>query len=103
MIKKFFNIILIIGILGAVFFYRESIKKIWLQYANYYFPCKTPITYSIGIFDTRFNISKKDFLKAVSDAEHVWEDPINKNLFAYDPNGTLNHCALKRTDSEVSS
>lgn len=54
--------------------------------------CSTPITYSIGSFDRRFNISHQDFLRALSEAESVWEEAIaddgaykNKELFAYSP------------------
>src|SRR5436190_282611 len=87
--RKLFNIIFLLGILGTAFFYREQIKNVWAQSFAYYFPCKTPITYSIGTFDTRFGISKADFIKAVSDAEVIWEKPISKNLFAYASDGRL--------------
>ncbi len=49
------------------------------------FPCQEPIAYTIGAFDRRFNISQKDFLKALSEAEAVWEKPISKELFVYEP------------------
>lgn len=52
-------------------------------------PCTIPITYSIGIFDERFGISKENFLKAVSEAEAIWEKPIDKNLFSYVSDGNL--------------
>lgn len=52
--------------------------------------CQRPITYKIGSFDRRFNISQKEFLTALNEAEKVWEKPLEKELFAYDPeNGEL--------------
>jgi len=48
-----------------------------------------PIAYSLGEFDKRFGVSQKDFLSAVSQAELVWEKPIAKELFAYQPDGKL--------------
>ena len=54
-----------------------------------YFPCRSPIYYSIGKFDTRFGISKEHFIEDLATAEKIWEDPINKDLFKYSPNGNL--------------
>ncbi len=48
-------------------------------------PCKEPIPYAIGTFDTGFNVSQEYFLSALADAEAIWEVPYGKDLFAYDP------------------
>lgn len=48
-------------------------------------PCDTPIRYKIGAFDTRFNISQKDFISALELAEGVWEKSVGKELFVFDP------------------
>ena len=87
--SRLLKIIFIVGVFSTAIFYREPIKNIWTQSFTYYFPCRVPITYSIGVFDTRFGIGKEDFLKAVNDAEKIWETPINKNLFQYAPDGRL--------------
>src|SRR3989344_697961 len=52
-------------------------------------PCTTPILYSLGTFDKRFNLSEKEFLNLLRDAESIWEKPIGKDLFAYSPEGKL--------------
>lgn len=52
-------------------------------------PCAEPITYSIGSFDRRFNLSQADFLKALTRAEAVWETPSQRELFSYAPEGGL--------------
>ncbi len=52
-------------------------------------PCQKPIEYKIGAFDTRFGISKADFIRNISTAESVWEKPLNKNLFEYNPNAKI--------------
>src|SRR5687767_3703466 len=57
-------------------------------YENFYkepAPCTEPIAYSLGFFDSRFGISQKDFLAALSEAETIWETPISKELFVYYP------------------
>ncbi len=46
-------------------------------------PCSQPIVYSIGTFDTKFGISKATFLKDVSEAVHIWDDPFGRIFFAY--------------------
>lgn len=52
-------------------------------------PCDTPIEYSLGTFDTRFGISKVDFLADVAVAEKMWETAIGKDLFRYSSGGSL--------------
>ncbi|MES2213717.1 MAG: matrixin family metalloprotease [Patescibacteria group bacterium] len=52
-------------------------------------PCKNPIEYKIGTFDKRFGISKVDFIRSLETAESVWEKPMNKDLFEYNPDATL--------------
>lgn len=47
-------------------------------------PCARPITYNLGAFDEKFDISRTYFLSALSDAEAIWEKPLGKDLFSYD-------------------
>ncbi|MEK7653961.1 MAG: matrixin family metalloprotease [Patescibacteria group bacterium] len=74
-------------ILGFVFRERLGAQLRFLRAE--FFPCKAPITYSIGAFDARFGISKASFLKAIQEAEAIWEKPIDKELFSYAPDGNL--------------
>ena len=48
-------------------------------------PCEKPIAYTVGAFDRRFGISQREFLDALSKAEAIWEKPISKELFVYEP------------------
>ncbi len=50
--------------------------------------CAKSIEYTIGSFDTRFNISKADFVATVKQAEAIWEDATGKDLFTYDAEPT---------------
>jgi predicted Zn-dependent protease len=52
-------------------------------------PCSQPITYATGSIDTRFGISQKYLLSALTDAEAIWEKPSGKNLFQYAPDGDV--------------
>ncbi|MBA3733018.1 matrixin family metalloprotease [Patescibacteria group bacterium] len=85
------NLFLLAILALVIFFFRVPLQNIYAQMTSRFFACQQPITYSLDRFDTKFGISKDYFLKTMSDAEGVWEIPINKKLFTYDPtgNGTL--------------
>jgi len=70
----------IIALVLAVALLSFNLAQIW----SVTHPCEEPILYSIGTFDTRFNISQKYFLDALAGAEAIWEKPIGKELFIYD-------------------
>lgn len=81
--KKIFKILVPLTVLGAI----------WYQFGDIilarFLPCKNPIPYALGTFDTKFGISKSYFLSALTDAEAIWEkskgDYLGKNLFTYAP------------------
>ncbi len=87
--NKIFNIIFLTVVVVLGFVHRDTIKNIWFQSYAKYFPCESPITYSISQFDTKFGISQKNFLSALADAENIWEKTINKDLFKHTANGNL--------------
>ncbi len=87
--QRFGNALLLIVIGACIYIYRDPIIALWTQIYAQYFPCKQPITYSLGLFDTRFGISQERFLKAVRDAEAMWEGVTDKELFTYAPEGSL--------------
>lgn len=43
--------------------------------------CDRPIPYAVVSFDARFGISRDDFLRAIFEAEQIWEKPAGKDLF----------------------
>lgn len=57
-------------------------------------PCATPIFYTLGNFDSRFNISKNDFLNIVNDSVSMWNNVVNKKLFEYDATGNINSLSI---------
>jgi hypothetical protein len=46
-------------------------------------PCANPLPYTIGVVDSRFNISKEEVLRATQEAEALWETQGGKDLFVY--------------------
>ena len=74
---KFF---VVIGLaLSALFWTRPELAT------KLFPPCRSPITYSLGIFDEEFGISESEFLAAAAQAEKLWEDAVGKELFAMMP------------------
>jgi methyl-accepting chemotaxis protein len=83
------NIFLIGSVLVLGFFYRNELLNAKTNFLNKFFPCTQPITYSLGSFDTKFGISKADFLTDLVEAETIWEKAAGKKLFQYSENGDM--------------
>lgn len=52
-------------------------------------PCKKPMGYKLGTFDSRFGISKETFKFEIAQAVSLWEDEANIDLFYFDENAAL--------------
>ncbi len=90
MIRKIIKLFIGVCAIGVWFyFYRVPVTNIIQDLKATYVPCRTPITYSIGTFDTGFKLSKSDFLLAVADAEKIWEKSVGINLLEYKEDGWL--------------
>src|SRR3989344_8777190 len=76
-------IILVLAFLNRVIL-AETIENI-----VYHSPCDNPISYRLGNIDSRFKISREDFLTDIREAENIWSSSYGESLFAYDPKGQL--------------
>lgn len=65
---------------------RDNYKKI-----N---PCVSTIKYKLGDFDSKFNISKKQFLEIVNESVLMWNDAVGKKLFEYDDTGSIDSLSI---------
>ena len=89
--KKFLQYILAIllfSFLGVILTNKTSIEPVFRQALyklNINRPCSQPIKYAIGNIDPGFNLSESDLEKTILEAEKIWEEPVGKNLFQYDP------------------
>lgn len=82
LMKKFFEILFILLIIGAIFF---GIFYYLLMRNN----CHVPVGYSIGQVDNRFKVSQDDILTAAEDAANRWNVETNTDLFDYNPSSKL--------------
>jgi hypothetical protein len=55
----------------------------------YYSPCDIPIAYSIGIIDSRFNVTSEELLQDAKTAANIWSSTQNKTLFVYKPDASF--------------
>ncbi len=84
MSQRILKVILVLAVIGTFgYVFIGPVSGEWALLYNKYFPCQSPIVYNLGTFDTRFGISRADFLQALADAEAIWEKPIGRNLFQY--------------------
>lgn len=89
-LKKLFLYLLLFIILsaGAVAIagkFRQG-NRVYVPFAK---PCRTPLKYSIGEIDPRFNITPEQLKNIVAEAENVWEKEGGLDFFAYDPGAPL--------------
>lgn len=59
------------------------------QYRPAVSPCKKAMGFRIGTFDSRFGISKTQFIKEVEQSADIWSESVDKKLFYFDENGAL--------------
>src|SRR3989338_10520987 len=77
------NFILLVILVVFIFVFKDTLTRGWFNLYDTYFPCKRPITYTLGVFDEEFGISKEDFLTEVKSAEEMWEESVGRDLFSY--------------------
>jgi hypothetical protein len=92
MFKFIKNIISVLVLIVVFYYFRAPLREVfvpaWYNAKALLFApdaCEEPIIYTLGTFDTKFNISQKYFLEAVAEAEAIWEEPSGIDLFTYEP------------------
>lgn len=48
-----------------------------------FFPCYGPLTYEIGKVDPQFDVSHEELITLAQEAERIWEDKVERDLFTY--------------------
>lgn len=82
-------LVLFILLLIPLGIYANPQSRDYLAYKFSYSLCDSPIHYRIDTVDPKFNLSRNEFVSDVDQATKIWETPINKDLFIYDPKGDL--------------
>lgn len=82
--KIFFLILIAVIAFTQKNFIIKNFNKVY-----YYSVCDTPIRYKTGYIDSRFNVSEPKLLADIKQAGDIWGSVVKKNLFVYDPKGSL--------------
>ncbi len=77
------NAVAVFALVIAAFVFRAPLHTFVLQTYHLVLPCRSPITYSIGAVDPRFNLSPSALRDALASAESVWEKASGRDLYAY--------------------
>lgn len=88
--------------LALLFVYRNQISESTYNYV-YFSPCDTPIKYSIGEIDSRFNLTNSELLKRSQAAADIWKNAYGKTLFVYDPTSPFTINAVYDERQELST
>lgn len=59
------------------------------EYIPFSKPCRTPLKYSVGEVDPRFNVTAEQLKNILATSEFVWEEGSVFNFFEYDPSAEL--------------
>jgi len=59
---------------------------VWQQHRSV---CHTPILYRLGHIDAQFGLSDSEARAALEQAEHLWDNALGRNLFAYSATAKL--------------
>lgn len=80
---------LIALLLVLVIAYVAFFKPALIEHYLFYSVCEKPISYKIDTVDSRFNLSKEQFLADIKLTTNLWNKANGADLFVYDPNGKL--------------
>lgn len=83
--KKIIIIFLLFFIVFTGFLFKNDVEDV-VKKTFYYSPCDKPILYRVGTIDSKFNITRSEFLSDIQEAAQIWNTSLQKNLFKYDPN-----------------
>ena len=79
--KNLAGIIMACILIGGGIIYRAEVTSFVRQEYNGFFPCGTPIVYSIGDVDSRFGVSKSKLIDDTKQAIAIWEKESGRKLF----------------------
>lgn len=90
MIARFFSWVVFFAVVGAfVYVFQVQMRAGVREIFRLALPCTLPVSYRIGSIDPRFGISTSTLENDLSVASTLWNVGLGKELFVYDPNGSL--------------
>ncbi|HEY4526834.1 MAG TPA: matrixin family metalloprotease [Candidatus Paceibacterota bacterium] len=85
--RRFFDFVVLATVVlgGAYLAYAHpaQVRHLMRAVHDTVAPCSSPITYSLGAIDPRFDLSTSTLIADLARAEGIWEAESDKNLFEY--------------------
>ncbi len=89
--KTILFLLLVFAVLSGIVYYHRAdysyATKNILTRIGIIKPCSSPITYSLGQFDSQFNISRAQFLAMTETGARLWDTAAGRKLFQSVPSG----------------
>jgi predicted Zn-dependent protease len=82
-----FYTVIICGVFFSGYKYQNEVLFVLKTDAWKIRPCSFTTSYSLGTFDTRFGITKEEFLADIETATSMWDRALNRRLFIYKESG----------------
>jgi hypothetical protein len=65
----------------AITQFDQNVVDTVTQHVSSTAPCSSPITYSLGTFDSGFGLTRAQFLDDINQAVQIWDKPFGKTFF----------------------
>lgn len=88
-INRILFTLIVVAIGWNAYIMRDNYKLLFNPANKQVNVCEKPIVYSIGIVDKQFGISQEQFKEVIATATQIWDNALNKKLFAYSETGGL--------------
>lgn len=74
-------------LLSGLFLLAMGLGVVW--WVRHPAPCRTPVLYTLGTIDERFQVDEATVAMALRQAEALWEEAAGRNLFRQTPHAPL--------------
>ena len=85
--RRLIDWVVLIAVLGfggyAAYTHPAQVRHLMRAVHDTVAPCSSPITYSLGVIDPRFDIATNTLIANLMQAEGIWEAESDKDLFKY--------------------
>jgi hypothetical protein len=85
--KLLSTILLVAVVLGVVYAYRDPLSRAKTYFQDKIFPCTQPVSYSIGVIDPKFGLSKDQVIQDLAVSAKLWNNAEHKSLLQYQASG----------------
>jgi Tfp pilus tip-associated adhesin PilY1 len=83
-VSYLYALALVLAVAGAALYFHT--RPIDISSISFAAPCSTPLAYTVGTIDPRFNLTKDQVITKLAAAAALWNTAAGKTVLAYEPN-----------------